>query len=88
MSLALDYVANFDFNLIKHILNLMGWAAWHEYGGVWGVFGSLLNRQKEKEREGPLKREDKGTKVELLLQNLPRLPFEEQIRFLSESLNI
>ena len=27
--------------------------------------------------------EDKGTKVKLLLQNLPRLPFEEQFEVLS-----
>ena len=52
------------------------------------MFKSLFKGQKEKERGGPLKRGDKGTKVELLLQNLPRLPFEEQIGFLSESLNI
>ena len=52
------------------------------------MFKSLFKRQKEKERGGPLKRGDKGIKVELLLQNLPRLPFEEQIGFLSESLNI
>ena len=51
------------------------------------MFKSFFKGQKEKERGGPLKRGDKGTKVELLLQNLPRLPFEEQIWFLSESLN-
>ena len=50
---------------------------------------SLCLRDKRKKRGGgPLKRGDKGTKVELLLQNLPRLPFEEQIGFLSGSLNI
>ena len=63
-------------------------AARCEKGRTWRVFKSLFKRQKEKEKGGPLKRGDKGTKVELLLQNLPRLPFEEQIGFLSESLNI
>ena len=63
-------------------------AARCEYGGEWRVFRSLFKGQKEKERGGPLKSGDKGTKVELLLQNLPRLPFEEQIGFLSEFLNI
>ena len=56
--------------------------------GHGGCLGICLRDKRKKERGGPLKRGDKGTKVELLLQNLPRLPFEEQIGFLSESLNI
>ena len=63
-------------------------AAWCHKGRGGRVFESFFKRQKEKERGGPLKRGDKGTKVELLLQNLPILPFKEQIGFLSESLNI
>ena len=43
------------------------------------AFESLFKGQEEKARGGPLKRGDKGTKVRLLLQNLLRLPFEEQI---------
>ena len=63
-------------------------AARCEYGREGRAFGSLFKGQEEKARGGPLKRGDKGTKVELLLLNLPRLPFEEQIGFLSESLYI
>ena len=44
---------------------------------------SFLKGQGEKEEEGG----NNGTKVKLLLQNLPRLPFEEQIGFLSGFLN-
>ena len=69
------------------MLSLWG-VAKREKEGIWRVFKSLFKGQKEKERGEPLKRGDKNTKVELLLQNLPRLPFEEQIGFLSESLNI
>ena len=58
-------------------------ASRHEMGGTWRVFMSLLKGQREKEEEGSLKRGDKGTKVKLLLRNLPRLPFEEKIGFLS-----
>ena len=42
-------------------------AARREYGRGGRAFESLFKRQKEKERGGPPKRGDKGTKVELLL---------------------
>ena len=79
-------MGQFAFNLIKHMLMI-----WRPYGhdneGTWRVFMSLLKGQREKEEGGPLKRGDKGTKVKLFLQNLLRLPFEEQIGFLSGFLN-
>ena len=55
--------------------------------GNGGCLGLCLRDKRKKKGGGPLKRGDKGTNVELLLQNLPRLPFEEQIGFLSEFLN-
>ena len=42
-------------------------AARCEYGREGRAFGSLFKGQEEKARGGPLKRGDKGTKVELLL---------------------
>ena len=67
---------------------LMKWRASRcENEGTWRAFLSLLKGQREKEKGRPLKRGDKDTKVKLLLQSLPRLPFEEQIGFLSGFLN-